>query len=65
MPLVNNIDNMSDTAELKRKLPKEKRAKQQQGERRRGFERGLEPERIVGATDSSGELMFLIKVCIY
>jgi len=27
----------------------------------RGFDRGLEPEKIIGVTDSSGSLMFLIK----
>ena len=27
----------------------------------RGFERGLVPEKILGATDSKGELMFLMK----
>ena len=48
----------------KRKLEtkKEKKVTSKPGERLRGFERRLDPERIVGATDSSGELMFLIKV---
>jgi len=48
----------------KRKLEQEKgrkEKKQNKGDRLRGFERRLDPERIVGATDSSGELMFLIK----
>jgi len=44
-----------DDPAAKKKHPEE------DGATPRGFERGLQPERIIGATDSSGELMFLIK----
>ncbi|XP_078460754.1 chromobox protein homolog 1-like [Lampetra fluviatilis] len=40
--------------------PKKKKEAEKVGQEI-GFSRGLEPERIIGATDSSGELMFLMK----
>ncbi|KAK0151310.1 Chromobox 1 [Merluccius polli] len=35
--------------------------KKEDTEKLRGFARSLDPERIIGATDSTGELMFLMK----
>ena len=52
----------------KRKAETEKTKKKDgkaKGQGLRGFARKLEAERIVGATDSTGELMYLIKVCIH
>ncbi|CAH2301848.1 chromobox homolog 1 [Pelobates cultripes] len=48
----------SDTEVGDESKPKKKK---EEAEKPRGFARGLEPERIIGATDSSGELMFLMK----
>jgi len=43
--------------------PAKKKAKKavEEDNRPRGFDRGLDAEKIIGATDSSGELMFLMK----
>ncbi|XP_073698559.1 chromobox protein homolog 1a isoform X1 [Garra rufa] len=48
----------SDTDGGEESRPKKRKDEQ---DKPRGFARGLEPERIIGATDSSGELMFLMK----
>merc|ERR1712119_197239 len=50
-----------DLVEAFEKKRKDKKKKDADSDKQRGFSRGLDPERIIGATDSSGELMFLIK----
>merc|ERR1712020_128081 len=57
-----NLDCMDliETFEKKRKEETEGK-KKDDDDKPRGFDRSLDPERIIGDTDSSGELMFLIK----
>lgn len=50
-------DDSSSTASSTKK----KKVTEDEANKPRGFDRGLHPERIIGATDSSGELMFLMK----
>eukprot|EP00095_Tigriopus_kingsejongensis_P003707 maker-scaffold382_size189932-snap-gene-0.29 protein:Tk03707 transcript:maker-scaffold382_size189932-snap-gene-0.29-mRNA-1 annotation:"chromobox protein homolog 1" len=49
----------SDTASPATTVPPKRHP--EEDSRSRGFDRGLQAERIIGATDSSGELMFLVK----
>ncbi|KAL8588704.1 hypothetical protein ACOMHN_046476 [Nucella lapillus] len=54
----NGLEDAS-AAKRKKKITDTKSA--EDDNKPRGFDRGLQPERIIGATDSSGELMFLMK----
>ncbi|XP_050407538.1 chromobox protein homolog 1 isoform X1 [Patella vulgata] len=53
-------NGVDDTSTKKKKKITEVKSSEDDN-KPRGFDRGLQPERIIGATDSSGELMFLMK----
>lgn len=40
---------------------KKSKVVEEEDDKPKGFDRALQPERIIGATDTSGELMFLMK----
>merc|ERR1712168_587425 len=56
-----DCEDLIEAFEKKRKEKTDKKKKGDDDSKPRGFDRNLDPERIIGATDSSGELMFLIK----
>ncbi|XP_076345122.1 chromobox protein homolog 1-like [Tachypleus tridentatus] len=64
-----DVEEKKDTSDKKRKIngtekresSQKKKKKVEEDNKLRGFDRGLDPERIIETTDSSGELMFLIK----
>ncbi len=54
-------DSTADAKKTKKKSDSVKSEPKSDSGKPSGFERGLKPERIIGATDTSGELMFLMK----
>lgn len=49
------------TADTNDKVQTAKKKSSHDGDAKQGFDKGLDPEKILGATDSSGEIMLLMK----
>ncbi|CAG0890861.1 unnamed protein product [Darwinula stevensoni] len=54
-------DKKSTTSTEHKKEDVKKKSNAAEDDVPRGFDRGLEPEKIIGATDAGGELMFLMQ----
>ncbi|MFT7801087.1 chromobox protein5-like [Arapaima gigas] len=56
-----SVPKKTKSIEVEENRQSKKKKKEDEDFIARGFDRGLEPEKIIGATDSCGDLMFLMK----